>query len=121
MYSVIVTTTTTTAAAAALHNCRQLSMAAAHRLADPEKELLSKTDVFIFDCDGVIWKGDSVIPGIPAVLDKVCNYSCRITVTIITVCEHLIRDIPTVHDRVCSICRVIVIIMILMSVIAVLD
>jgi hypothetical protein len=51
--------------------CSQLSMAAAHRLADPEKELLSKTDVFIFDCDGVIWKGDSVIPGIPAVLDKV--------------------------------------------------
>jgi 4-nitrophenyl phosphatase/phosphoglycolate phosphatase len=33
-------------------------------------ELLSKTDVFIFDCDGVIWKGDSIIPGVPKVLDK---------------------------------------------------
>ena len=41
----------------------------------PEKilgaeKLLAKTDVFIFDCDGVIWKGDSIIPGVPEVLDK---------------------------------------------------
>jgi hypothetical protein len=27
------------------------------------KDLLAKTDVFIFDCDGVIWKGDALIPG----------------------------------------------------------
>lgn len=33
-------------------------------------QLLDSTDVFIFDCDGVIWRGDSVIPGIPNVLDK---------------------------------------------------
>lgn len=26
-------------------------------------ELLKKTDCFIFDCDGVIWRGDSVIDG----------------------------------------------------------
>jgi len=32
-------------------------------------ELLDKTDVFIFDCDGVIWKGDSLIDGVPATLD----------------------------------------------------
>ena len=32
-------------------------------------ELLDKTDVFIFDCDGVIWKGDSLISGVPAVLE----------------------------------------------------
>lgn len=32
-------------------------------------DLLDKTDVFIFDCDGVIWKGDSLIDGVPAVLD----------------------------------------------------
>jgi len=31
-------------------------------------DLLDKTDVFIFDCDGVIWKGDSLIDGVPAVL-----------------------------------------------------
>jgi ribonucleotide monophosphatase NagD (HAD superfamily) len=34
------------------------------------RELLKELDVFIFDCDGVIWKGDSLIPGVPAVLDK---------------------------------------------------
>ncbi|CAM9276071.1 unnamed protein product [Phaeothamnion confervicola] len=44
-------------------------MAAASRLADPTKQLLERTDVFIFDCDGVIWKGDSLIDGVPAVLD----------------------------------------------------
>ena len=33
-------------------------------------DLLSKTDVFIFDCDGVIWKGDALIAGVPAVLDQ---------------------------------------------------
>mmetsp|Transcript_47060 Transcript_47060/g.77882 ORF Transcript_47060/g.77882 Transcript_47060/m.77882 type:complete len:356 (+) Transcript_47060:26-1093(+) len=32
-------------------------------------DLLDKVDVFIFDCDGVIWKGDSLIEGVPAVLD----------------------------------------------------
>merc|ERR1719231_1221376 len=47
-------------------------------IAGPEKltkstagtKLLEKTDCFIFDCDGVIWKGDSVIPGIPETLAK---------------------------------------------------
>lgn len=33
-------------------------------------ELLKNTDVFIFDCDGVIWKGDSLIDGVPNVLEK---------------------------------------------------
>lgn len=32
-------------------------------------ELLEQVDVFIFDCDGVIWKGDSLIDRVPAVLD----------------------------------------------------
>eukprot|EP00933_Yihiella_yeosuensis_P045916 TRINITY_DN41344_c0_g1_i1.p1 TRINITY_DN41344_c0_g1~~TRINITY_DN41344_c0_g1_i1.p1 ORF type:complete len:401 (-),score=91.92 TRINITY_DN41344_c0_g1_i1:288-1490(-) len=39
------------------------------RLAAPDK-WLDGIDIFIFDCDGVIWRGDSVIEGIPAVLDK---------------------------------------------------
>lgn len=39
------------------------------KLTTPEK-LLDKTDCFIFDCDGVIWKGDSVIEGVPEVLEK---------------------------------------------------
>lgn len=32
--------------------------------------MLDKTDVFIFDCDGVIWKGDSLISGVPMVLEE---------------------------------------------------
>ena len=32
-------------------------------------ELLDKTDVFIFDCDGVIWKGDALIDRVPKVLE----------------------------------------------------
>ena len=31
---------------------------------------LDSVDVFIFDCDGVIWKGDSVIARVPEVLEK---------------------------------------------------
>lgn len=30
--------------------------------------LLDQTDVFVFDCDGVIWKGDSLIAGVPVAL-----------------------------------------------------
>ena len=26
------------------------------KLSDPQRELLDKVDVFIFDCDGVIWR-----------------------------------------------------------------
>lgn len=40
------------------------------KLSDPQTELLDKVDVFIFDCDGVIWRGDSLIDGIPETLDK---------------------------------------------------
>mmetsp|Transcript_20508 Transcript_20508/g.29357 ORF Transcript_20508/g.29357 Transcript_20508/m.29357 type:complete len:362 (+) Transcript_20508:95-1180(+) len=40
------------------------------KLTEPSKDLLPDVDVFIFDCDGVIWRGDSVIDGIPETLDK---------------------------------------------------
>ena len=33
-------------------------------------EMLDQVDVFIFDCDGVIWKGDTVIEGVSKILDK---------------------------------------------------
>ena len=39
------------------------------KLAEPAG-LLDSTDIFIFDCDGVIWRGDSLIDGIPSVLEK---------------------------------------------------
>uniref|UniRef100_A0A7S2E285 Phosphoglycolate phosphatase n=1 Tax=Helicotheca tamesis TaxID=374047 RepID=A0A7S2E285_9STRA len=47
-----------------------LKMANVLKLTEPAKDLLDGVDVFIFDCDGVIWRGDSVIEGIPDVLDK---------------------------------------------------
>jgi len=47
-----------------------LSMANVPKLVDPAKNLLAETDVFIFDCDGVIWRGDSLIDGIPETLKK---------------------------------------------------
>jgi 4-nitrophenyl phosphatase/phosphoglycolate phosphatase len=39
------------------------------KLEDSAK-FLDGIDIFIFDCDGVIWRGDSVIDGIPDTLDK---------------------------------------------------
>ncbi|CAN0132504.1 unnamed protein product [Pylaiella littoralis] len=55
-----------------------MRMANAQRLGDPVGQMLDKTDVFIFDCDGVIWKGDSLIEGIPSVLDRLREAGKRI-------------------------------------------
>ena len=56
-----------------LHLHRQFSSSnkglVTEKLVDTDK-FINSIDIFIFDCDGVIWKGDSVIKGIPAVLDK---------------------------------------------------
>jgi len=38
------------------------------KLEDPS-DLLDRINTFIFDCDGVIWRGDSVIERVPEVLD----------------------------------------------------
>mmetsp|Transcript_22584 Transcript_22584/g.62797 ORF Transcript_22584/g.62797 Transcript_22584/m.62797 type:complete len:354 (+) Transcript_22584:73-1134(+) len=40
------------------------------KLSNPQTELLDQVDIFIFDCDGVIWRGDSLIDGIPQTLQK---------------------------------------------------
>jgi len=37
--------------------------------APDHKALVDKVDCFIFDCDGVIWKGDKIIEGVPETLD----------------------------------------------------
>lgn len=47
-----------------------MKMAKVAKLSDPRPELLDGVDVFIFDCDGVIWRGDSIIDGIPETLAK---------------------------------------------------
>lgn len=44
--------------------------ARAHKATQEDKEaLVKRVDAFIFDCDGVIWRGDSVIDGVPDTLD----------------------------------------------------
>ena len=50
------TTTTTTATTRAFTSSTPLHMANVPKLSDPQSELLDKVDVFIFDCDGVIWR-----------------------------------------------------------------
>ncbi|KAI8467882.1 MAG: HAD-like domain-containing protein [Monoraphidium minutum] len=37
--------------------------------AEDKAALIDKVDCFIFDCDGVIWRGDSVIDGVPETLE----------------------------------------------------
>jgi len=48
---------------------QSLLMMAHNRLTEPS-QLIDNADVFIFDCDGVIWRGDSLINGVPAILDQ---------------------------------------------------
>ena len=47
---------------------------------EDKKELVDKVSAFIFDCDGVIWRGDKVIDGVPETLDwlraQVCASAC---------------------------------------------
>uniref|UniRef100_A0A0D3H4B3 Phosphoglycolate phosphatase n=3 Tax=Oryza TaxID=4527 RepID=A0A0D3H4B3_9ORYZ len=37
--------------------------------ADAARSLVDSVDAFLFDCDGVIWKGDQLIEGVPETLD----------------------------------------------------
>lgn len=49
-------------------------------LSTPEhyRSLLSKYDVFLFDCDGVIWSGDDLLPNVKSVLDKLRSWGKEI-------------------------------------------
>ena len=42
--------------ARSFHSSSNLQMANVMRLSDPQEDLLKDVDVFIFDCDGVIWR-----------------------------------------------------------------
>lgn len=46
-----------------------ISFAARRASLEDKRALIDKVDCFIFDCDGVIWRGDSVIEGVPETLD----------------------------------------------------
>lgn len=41
-------------------------------------ELIDSVETFIFDCDGVIWKGDKLIDGVPATLDMLRSRGKRL-------------------------------------------
>ncbi|KAJ9669903.1 hypothetical protein PVL29_026461 [Vitis rotundifolia] len=41
-------------------------------------ELIDSVETFIFDCDGVIWKGDSLIDGVPETLDMLRSRGKRL-------------------------------------------
>ncbi|KAK6911771.1 hypothetical protein RJ641_023864 [Dillenia turbinata] len=51
--------------------------AAAQPLKDAD-QLIDSVQTFIFDCDGVIWKGDSLIGGVPETLDMLRSKGKRL-------------------------------------------
>lgn len=53
------------------------SMQSTPRLKDPA-EILDKTNIFIFDCDGVIWRGDSVIERASETIDHLRSIGKRV-------------------------------------------
>uniref|UniRef100_A0A2N9EU32 Phosphoglycolate phosphatase n=1 Tax=Fagus sylvatica TaxID=28930 RepID=A0A2N9EU32_FAGSY len=42
------------------------------------EELIDSVETFIFDCDGVIWKGDKLIDGVPKTLDMLRSKGKRL-------------------------------------------
>ncbi|KAK8939527.1 hypothetical protein KSP40_PGU017143 [Platanthera guangdongensis] len=51
--------------------------ASARRLENPD-ELIDSVETFIFDCDGVVWKGDKLIDGVPETLDMLRSKGKRL-------------------------------------------
>ncbi|KAF7805283.1 phosphoglycolate phosphatase 1B, chloroplastic-like [Senna tora] len=51
--------------------------ALAQPLKNPD-DLIDSVETFIFDCDGVIWKGDSLIEGVPETLDMLRSKGKRL-------------------------------------------
>ncbi|EYU39740.1 hypothetical protein ABFS82_06G177300 [Erythranthe guttata] len=51
--------------------------ASAQQLQDPD-QLIDSVETFIFDCDGVIWKGDKLIDGVPETLDMLRSKGKRL-------------------------------------------
>ncbi|CAI9773899.1 unnamed protein product [Fraxinus pennsylvanica] len=66
--------------------------ASAEKLKDPD-QLIDSVETFIFDCDGVIWKGDKLIDGVPEPLIcfglRVRGYFCYQRLNKITKTEEI--------------------------------
>lgn len=69
-----------------------------------QADLIAKTKTFIFDCDGVIWKGDSVIPGVPETLDFLREQGKRLIFVTKCVARH--KAPAPARPRACSRSRV---------------
>ncbi|CAK9168000.1 unnamed protein product [Ilex paraguariensis] len=54
-----------------------VNCASAQPLKNPD-ELIDSVETFIFDCDGVIWKGDKLIDGVPETLDMLRSKGKRL-------------------------------------------
>ena len=64
-------------ARSAQHLILDSPLAAVRRATAADKQaLIDKVSAFIFDCDGVIWRGDSVIDGVPETLDWLRSKAC---------------------------------------------
>ncbi|KAM1387736.1 hypothetical protein ACFX2I_033699 [Malus domestica] len=66
------------------HKCRESRMeesfttrASAQPLTNAD-DLIDSVETFIFDCDGVIWKGDKLIDGVPQTLDMLRSKGKRL-------------------------------------------
>ncbi|XP_020584206.1 phosphoglycolate phosphatase 1B, chloroplastic-like [Phalaenopsis equestris] len=55
---------------------KEVMQVAAKRLENPD-ELIDSVETFIFDCDGVVWKGDKLIDGVPETLDMLRSKGTR--------------------------------------------
>ena len=58
-----------------------VASAAASAAAQPLQNadaLIDSVETFIFDCDGVIWKGDSLIEGVPETLEMLRSKGKRL-------------------------------------------
>ncbi|KAK2988140.1 hypothetical protein RJ640_017472 [Escallonia rubra] len=70
-----------TASATRMDTASAPSSLVARASAQPLKnadELIDSVETFIFDCDGVIWKGDSLIDGVPQTLDMLRSKGKRL-------------------------------------------
>jgi 4-nitrophenyl phosphatase len=61
-------------------NTSKMSKPDPKRLSSKEEysDLISKYETFLFDCDGVLWSGDDLIPGATDVLEKLRSQKKRV-------------------------------------------
>ena len=70
---------------------------------EAKRSLVDKVDAFIFDCDGVIWRGDSVIDGVPETLDWLRSLVCTADICHWSMKFHPLRYISVITNPAYSI------------------